>query len=66
MLKNKIEKNRLKKEHKNNSSQPDLTCQTYNPGYDTTIISYKKTNKKITWINQSCSDKPAIWFIILG
>jgi hypothetical protein len=41
MLKDEIEKKSIKKDKKILKS-PRLTCQTFNSGHETEIISYKK------------------------
>jgi hypothetical protein len=48
MLKDEIEKKKLKKTKKtNNSSKLGLTCQSHNPGHVTWITPYKKNQNKL-------------------
>jgi hypothetical protein len=44
----KLKTNRLKKVIENNSSQPELIRQIYNPSHETKIIS-KKANQNKLW-----------------
>jgi len=41
MLKDELKKKSIKKDLKNNSSQPRLTYQTLDPGHETKITQYK-------------------------